>query len=364
MKVIYDNIVYYLQKAGGISVYWKELSSRLISSPNIEPFFLEYNDQIVNIFRNDLELHDNIIYLNKVINLKLSRYINPTVHRREFSNDICIFHSSYYRIMNKKNVINVVTVHDFTYEKTMTSFASKIHILQKVKSLKKADGIICISNNTKKDMLDLYPFLINKKIKVIHNGYDKKSYFAKNSSNKFDDFVLFVGARKGYKNFYAAVDVVARISDIKLYIVGSKLDEDEMLYLKNKIFGRYSLFEHISNNELNSLYNNAIALLYLSEYEGFGIPVIEAMSSGCPVIALNKSSIPEISNGAAILFDSTKDNQIVNTVSRLMHEPDFRSNIVKTGIENSKKFSWDITYKAVLNFYNELKDDFSSKNLK
>ncbi len=100
--------------------------------------------------------------------------------------------------MRGRNIINVVTVHDFTYEKKINIFIGNIHIYQKKKALEKADGIICISENTKRDMFELYPELKNKSVKVIYNGFNSQDYF-QIPGYKVENTVLFVGARKGSK---------------------------------------------------------------------------------------------------------------------------------------------------------------------
>jgi mannosyltransferase len=350
INVFYDNIIFNLQKSGGISVYWKELIERIQKDNLVSINFLEYNNSEKNIFRKDLIIDKNSIKkINPFLCITLVRYLNPRVK----VNKKTIFHSSYYRTSKGKNIKNIVTVHDFTYEKEMKTLIGKIHTYQKKKALINADGIVCISENTKKDMLQIYPKLKNKKIIVIYNGFSSDNYVYKENL-LFESSVLFVGARKGYKNFDKAVEVVKEINDVTLSIVGPPLTNDEKLFLDNVIPNRYKSFSHISNEELSNIYNKSICLLYLSEYEGFGIPVLEAMSSGCPVVALNKSSIPEVAGDAGILFTEFDKTKIKETVEFLRYNQDLRFKQINLGLINVKKFSWDKCYKELVDFYNEV----------
>lgn len=350
INVIYDNVVFNLQKSGGISVYWKELIERIQKDNSVRLRILEYPEAENNIFRKDLRFDNNQLEILKPFpNIKISRYINPRVKDNKSS----IFHSSYYRTVKGSNIKNIVTVHDFTYEKEMNSMVGKIHIYQKKKALENADGIICISENTKKDMLELYPDLNKKKVSVIYNGFNSNDYNY-NENVLIEDTVIFVGARKGYKNFDKAVAVVSETSNISLTIVGAPLEADEKSLLDKMLPNRYQSFSHVSNEELNKLYNKSICLLYLSEYEGFGIPVLEAMSAGCPVVALKKSSIPEVAGDAGILFSNFDKKIVQEAIESLRDNQEIRSEQIELGLNNAKKYSWDKCYKEVLDFYNEV----------
>jgi mannosyltransferase len=350
INLLLDNIVFNLQKAGGISVYWKELIQRILLDKNIDYNFFEYDNVSENIFRKKLEIHNkNIIKLSSKFTINFSRYINLKFSRSKPT----IFHSSYYRICRGKNIINIVTLHDFIYEKKIHKLSSIIHIIQKRNALFRADGIICISENTKLDLLELYPKLSKKKIKVIYNGLNKDSFYPI-QNRMFTKNVVFVGGRQKYKNFYSAVDIVSKLRDTNLVIVGNALSLSELDYLQNKLNKRFFHFLNLSTEELNVLYNNSICLLYLSEYEGFGLPILEAMAAGCPVIALKKSSIPEVAGNAALLYENVHDENIPKDIIKLQNNNIFRNNLVNLGYNNVQRFSWDNTFHDVKEFYLQL----------
>lgn len=350
MQIILDNIIYSLQKAGGISVYWTELIKR-IPSENISDV-IEYSNE--NIHRKEVLLQNNISRSNIFISLK--RYLSPLFIKSSKT----IFHSSYYRHAFGKNIINIITIHDFTFEKFLKKRKGAfIHILQKKRGILKADGIICVSENTKIDLIKYYPQVDPNKIRVIYNGVNEVFKLkSDNTSNDFNSikaekYILFVGSRISYKNFDKAVAAVKLLKGIKIFVVGNEFDEKELEMLENLIPERYRLFKNIENNILKVLYEYAFCLLYPSSYEGFGIPIAEAMCCGCPVIALNKSSVPEVAGACAVLIDEPKPKLIAKAVISIENE-EFRRELIRKGEIQGNKFSWDKMAAETIHFYKEI----------
>ena len=347
MKIYFDNIIYTLQKAGGISVVWTNLIKNVLL--NKTPFsytFLEYNNSTNNICRKNIYIPTEYIKKIRTKYLKILRYFNPTIE----SSDKFIFHSSYYRICKNKNAINITTVHDFTYEFFNKNYIKrKIHQYQKFNAIKKADIIVCISQNTKKDLLHFLPDIDDNKIKVIYNGVNEEFYYK--GDKTYDNFVLFVGQRKGYKNFNTCIKPIAD-EGYTLYIVGGgKLTSKEKEKLEN-LKCNYKTFENISNEELNLLYNKAYCLVYPSLYEGFGLPVVEAQKAGCPVIAVNSSSIPEVIGDTRMLVEQATLKSITAKLKELKN-PAFRDEIIKKGIETAKLFSWTKMTQEYIKLYTD-----------
>jgi mannosyltransferase len=349
MKIVYDNIIYSLQKAGGISAYWSELSARFLDARFDIAFYGYPND---NIFMSYLDID---FKKESSINYKINRYLDFQQKLPQGS----IFHSSYYRIANQKDVVNITTVHDFTYEYYRSGLAKFIHSWQKGRAINKSDGIICISENTKKDLLKFYPNIKEEKIEVIYNGvsdtfcqlnepsqYLKKSYPVLENKK----YILYVGDRNGYKNFDIAVKVVEQIHNCILVIVGGEniSDKEKELFQKE-----YLHFQGISTKDLNILYNNAFCLLYPSSYEGFGIPIAEAMKAGCPVVSSNRSSIQEVADDAGLLVDKIEVEEFVKVILKLENK-EFRDKLILKGLEQAKKFSWDKCFEETLEFYKEV----------
>jgi mannosyltransferase len=333
MTILFDSIIFSLQKVGGISTYWYELISRFIITDN-NNYFIESK------FRNNIE-HIKLKNKNyKIIqsnsfNIFLNRFLNIKVN---FIKNPFIFHSSYYRICKNKNAINIVTVHDFIHEKYYTGFRKFIHHLQKSYAIKNANLIITVSESTKKDLLFYYPQINKNKIKVIYNGVSNEFYNLNQKNKDLSNSFLYIGSREKYKNFYETIDLVSSLNEYNFVIVGNNLNKIEVKYLNHKLPNKWKLYSNISNQDLNFLYNSVFALTYLSSYEGFGIPLVEAMKAGCPLIALNKSAIPEVAGNAGILLNDLSFNSFQNAIIKLTQN---RNSLIQDGYIQASKFSWN-----------------------
>lgn len=349
MKLFFDSIIFYLQRSGGISLYWHELIKRFVNDSDAQVevnYSLENSGNIFCSSSESVERKPNF--------LKLFRYFDFYV-----SGKADIVHSSYYRIPYIKNTSKILTtVHDYTYEYYRNGIARTIHSWQKERAISFSDGIIAISNNTKNDILKFNPSVNPDKICVIYNGISSH-YFQINNAccasfkKSAGDYVLFVGGRSGYKNFSNIVPAVASIFNLKLYIVGAQLTANEAIFLNQYLFGRYKFFGNVDNYQLNNFYNSAVALLYPSSYEGFGLPVAEAMAAGCPVIATNASSIPEVAGEAAILLEIPDSENIANAIMKL-RDVEYRNTLIDLGLKQSARFNWDCCYRQTKSFYEKI----------
>ncbi|CAM3957891.1 MULTISPECIES: glycosyltransferase family 4 protein [Flavobacterium] len=356
MKLILDNIIYSHVKQGGVSNYWFELSKHLIKS-NHDVTFYEGTNSISNFHRKLLKIpNEKIIKETKNYRSSiLERMAKVNINEKE----PFLFHSSYYRSLSDTTFgKEVTTVHDFTHNFHSSFLKKQTHNFLKYKSIKKASGIICISDNTYKDLLKFCPPKKNQKVTIIHNGVSD-DFFILNKENinqlplsiEKNGYILFVGGRQNYKNFDFVINILKETS-YKLVVVGEALNKEEKLKIGNAI-DNVDVLTNIDNITLNILYNNALALIYPSNYEGFGIPVIEAMKAGCPVIALNSSSIPEVSGSAGLLLNELNSIEAKEYLAILSKNTE-RDIIIEKGIKQSKKFSWEKCCSETEEFYKEI----------
>lgn len=308
---------------------------------------MDYKNAFKNQVRKSIEIpHNKLIVGNSPIILE--RYINPKVPM----SSPFLFHSSHYRISMEPYASNITTVHDFTYEYYFKGLPKMIHCWQKYRAIRNSKLIICISENTKRDLLHFLPEMKNSDIRVVYNGVSDDYYPLSNIDGvSYEGFLLFVGGRQSYKNFRFAVEC-ARYIRKRLLIIGGPLSDVEISYLTKEL-GKdcFKSIVHPSNKELNKIYNSVDCLIYPSLYEGFGIPVIEAQKAACPVIAMNSSSIPEIIGNKSTLLNSSNTSKFKEVYRNIQSN---RTEIVIEGIENSKRFSWDRMTNEYLNIYNEL----------
>lgn len=354
MQVCFDNIVFDIQKSGGISVVWYELLKRMQYNSTANSLYIDNNSQI-NQYRLLLNLSDSDI-VKKDLYPPVSRYLPVSLGiKTPF-----IFHSSYYRYCNSPHVRNVTTVHDFTYELYRRGLAKSIHCWQKYRAIRHSDAVVCISENTKRDLLKFLPGVPEEKIRVIYNGVSDDYFVIEKRIGGYQlpfekgTYVVFVGNRiDKYKNFNLLKRCIAS-TPYNLVIVGSSLTAEEESDLKRHIpESRYRCVGFLPNKELNIVYNDAAALVYPSEYEGFGIPVIEAQKAGCPVIAYNASSIPEVIGHTPLLMAEITEKELIDKIN-LLSDKTLMNSVTADGLVNAKRFSWDKMYQQYIDLYESL----------
>lgn len=348
MKLLLDNIVYSLQRAGGISTYWYELSRRFLQVPGLGVTFIESERALHNIQRKRLDVSASAIIAESMGVRQRFKRISG-----KWAGDQTIFHSSYFRVLQKgTSATQVCTVHDFTHDFYYSGPRIWLHNFAKRRAVLESDVTICISENTRMDALRFFPSIDPSRFVTIYNGVSSDFHVLPGAEKTGEPpYLLYVGSREHYKNFGYAVSLAAAARGFHLYIVGGPLTPSEASLLEVKLRGRYKVLAGIDNQALNRLYNAAYCLLYPSSYEGFGLPLVESMKAGCPFIALRGSAIPEVAGDAGVLLSGLDVDEGLAAISVIGND---RAGMVGRGMIQANKFSWDLCFEQTYTLYKDL----------
>ncbi len=233
-------------------------------------------------------------------------------------------------------------------------------------SVKKAKRIFTISKASKDDIIKEYG-VSEDKITVTYPGIKQVSgiKYQVLSMDELEkkygikkDYILFVGTLQPRKNIVRLIEAFARLSrssliinPLSLIILGKKGWMYEDIINSPKKFGvedKVKFLDNVTDEDLPIFYKNAECFVLPSLYEGFGLPILEAMQNGCPVVTSNVSSLPEAGGDAALYFDPNNPEDIAQTMEKVLSDKKLRETMIKKGFEQVKKFSWDKTAKETL----------------
>lgn len=364
MKIAFDNQIFSLQQYGGISRYFikliKELNSMEVETKIFSP--LHHNNYLKEI--------DNINKFGKYLNdypYKTYRLIN--IFSKYFSNYMIkkwkpdIIHETYYSKIkfNSKKIIKVITVYDMIHEVFLGKYFNNNdpNIKKKFESINRADHIIAISENTKKDLIKFFPKIANK-VTVIMLGFEpvqEINYSTEMINQK--PYILYVGDRHKIKNFNNFIKAYSNSEFLKnnyeiVFFGNNRFTNEENILFKNlQILDKVKF---ISGNDyvLSNCYSQAKLFIYPSLYEGFGLPLLEAMGHKCPVVCSNTSSMPEVAEDAAYYFDPYSIENIQSSIEKVLKNNELKDHLIHKGLSQCKKFSWHKNATETLHLYKKL----------
>jgi glycosyltransferase involved in cell wall biosynthesis len=349
VRILFDGFIFSSSHTGGIARYFTNLISRLPES--VEPWVTTIDRPGLHFPRHSrLQVRRFPRFRPNRISALFERAYFGSISRR---NTFDIAHPTYYNLLSGRRLgqyscPSVITVHDMIGEIfTDGSRSDQLATAIKREAVDDAQRIICISQNTKHDLIEVFGVSADK-IDVVYLASDLNLAMAGG-----DEFVperpyfLYIGGHAWrYKNFdrflRSFAKVVPRHSDAMLCIVGpplspKQLERIELLGLSDHVHetGR------VSDSHLVRLYNRSVALVYPSLYEGFGIPPLEAMACETAVIASNRSSIPEVVGDAALLVDPESEEELAAAMTSILEDSARREEFIRRGREREKLFSWD-----------------------
>lgn len=363
MRVLYDYQMFINQTYGGISRYFYELLNMFSSDNDINASLaIKYSNNHYlesatfckhkTFFKNSsFKGKDRFLYLTN----------NFTSKQQLKRSDFDVFHPTYHdpyflKYLNGKPF--VLTICDMIHEIYPKYFKDNDTTSEKKKLLaQKASKIIAISQNTKKDIIKYYG-IDETKIEVVYLANSLKNMDNNLSLdiNLPPKFILFVGNRDGYKNFKLFVEAISELllTDKSLYLVcagGRDFEIDELKLFNNHKILKKVLKYGADNDTLIKLYSNATVFVFPSLYEGFGIPILEALDCDCPAALSNTSSLPEVAENAAIYFDPYDKSSINDAIKRIIYNDELRNTLIQKGYKQAKKFSWENTAKKTKDIY-------------
>jgi len=363
------------RRMSGIGRYLLGLLEHLLKIDKKNQYFLFcYKDlpKFKKIGYNIIATGKTLPLPQKIYNLYWLNFILPSLLKK-YKIDI-FFSPNPYLPYGKIPSRAVFTIHDLAHkiEKKYKDFIYRIFYLNFLseRSARRADLILTVSENSKKDILKYYANLVSKdKVKVIYPAADEKFKVReltieqiKNLREKYnlpERFVLYVGRIETRKNIIGILKIgdflKKKGEDIKIVLVGEG-GYSGYEKLKREIEKRNNVYhlENVNEKDLPYIYNLSKIFLFPSFYEGFGLPVLEAMQSGVPVLASNTSSLKEVVGDGGIMHNPTDYEAFAKDIIRLLKDNKFYEKIRKKGISQAKKFSWEKSTKELVKIFNEL----------
>jgi glycosyltransferase involved in cell wall biosynthesis len=365
MRVGYDEQVFLAQRRGGISRYVVSLVEAFRAAP-------ELGIDAVPGWRWSDNEHSAAAGLSRRLPLPQrdglltvagqGAYFLANTGRRRRARQADILHHTYFhpRFLSSRSAAKqVTTVHDMIPELYPETFDGRNPHLAKREYVQRSDLVLCVSQSAKEDLLAVYGDL-GVPIRVIHHGVG--SGFSPHLGPPADPpgrYLLFVGKRSGYKDFGVLLEAFADLGDPTLTLIAAGGDsftaEENRQISAAHLQGRVQQ-RPASDEELRRLYAHAELFVFPSRHEGFGLPTLEAMASGTPVLLANSSSHPEAGGDVAVYFPPGDPAALSTAMASLLQDPARRAALGTAGVARAAGFTWDAAARATAAAYRSILD--------
>jgi glycosyltransferase involved in cell wall biosynthesis len=355
-----DSQTFLFQRRGGISNYFVHLAQEF-SDPCLGvklrlPFWISNNDhlreaRIKNFWQPPGAGRHHLAAL----------LANTLLPRSGTSGEL--LHATHYHPLGLKNIRGrrlVVTIYDMIPELFPEIFPKGSPHYAKADYVRRADAVICISKSTRDDLISLWDIDPSRTF-VIHLGASVNNCALVHGASKkiADEYLLFVGDRGLYKNFAALVEAFSMLrrqhpSVHLLCVGGGQITPPEACRFQELGIAHSVHWTEASDTQLRQLYRNARAFVFPSLYEGFGLPLLEAMADHCPIVASRGSSFPEVCDEAAEYFDPRNAEEIAAAIDRVLSDPSRRRELMRLGDLRCRTFTWRRTAEKTADVYRAL----------
>jgi glycosyltransferase involved in cell wall biosynthesis len=362
MKIGIDISPIFKQR-GGVGNYTLYLVENLVKINSNHQLFLFSNQSSNESFSF---LQDSKVFF--------IRGISPYLRYKIWKEEIDVVHGPNFKLPGKGTRGNLITIHDLALEKFplygKKTFGSSFSSWKTKKRALTADHIIAVSQNSLEDIVKLFG-VSRDRVSAIYNGVDH-SFFPDRNGEAFlkmrekyrikkDQYILFTGTVEPRKNVETLLKAFSRSKvlrkDFSLVLAGGTGWKNQSIQtsIQNEgIENELSFTGYVTKEELRVLYSFASCFVFPSVYEGFGMPLLEAMACGVPVVCSNTSSLPEVAGDAATMVDPFDDEGFSRAIEKIIKEKEFRMYLIRNGFKRVKSFSWEETARQTLQLYEKI----------
>jgi len=368
MRIAWDISIQATPHLTGVEKVQRRLLRELVRTDRENEYFLIAKSEL----RFEFDLPDNFhlvdISSKRPTYLWREQFIPPLIEKEK----IDVFHAPVSAIPILGKCAKIATVHELPWveRRRGRETVKKQHKIWLFLNTRFADTIVAVSHRTRENILSLYPESAPK-IKVIHHGVDqrfrpleivpKREVFLGAFGIPDEPFVFFVGSLRRKKNLSHLLDVFSDLasgrSNVNLVLSGVR--NTAWSDIKEKVSappleGRVFFPGYVPEPDLNILYNMAECVVYPSMYEGFGLPPLEAMACGTPVVTTTGGAIPEVVGDAAAVVDPLDREEMLKAMLKILEDPMHGAELVRRGLDRVKSFTWRKAAQEYLALYRSL----------
>jgi len=362
MRIGIDATAIFLRK-GGIGYYTHNLLESLTR--------IDMQNEYILFKTTEKQPESPIPFINRP-NVRVIYAPKALQKWRSKKEKVDLYHGTNFRLRGRGCKGNVVTIHDLAFKHyphfLKKKFGQSLSFWKTKRDVHRADRVIAVSQHTAKDVIDFFK-IDKKKVRVVYHGVgdhfrpdvpgesilEVKKYYRISTAK----YILWVGTLEPRKNLPTLIKAYSQLKSIHSEYTlvlggGPGWQYQDILNLTLSLGNRIQITGYLPQRDLIPLYAGASLFAYPSLYEGFGMPLLEAMASGVPIVASRTSSIPEVVGDAGVLVDPLSISDMGKAIMKLLDDSSLRSSMQEKGIQRAKQFTWERAAQETLQIYQEI----------